>query len=176
MPRNSISRLLLAAVLSLSLIGIVVAVPGLSLGEEAAGKPMPPAHAMGPREGGPPGGLIMMLRRLDLDDAQRESIRGLLEEAREQGEPLRADLKEKMRSLAELYKDEDADDEAIDEAIDAVIEAHEELRLHREGTKEEIRDVLTSRQQAKFLLMVARSAKRGPPHGRPPVRPGPFHR
>lgn len=175
-PKN-LTRML--AMLGLTAIGLSAAVPAAGLAgqtdeHEAFAQGMRGQRMRGtaPHAGGPHARIEQMMRRLELDEAQQETIRAILVAGRAAGEPLREQLGENLEALRLLQQDERAGDRALGTAVDAVIQARRALHEHHMSIKDQVREVLTPRQQAELVLMAER---RGKPHRgrRGPSGPGP---
>lgn len=96
------------------------------------------------KRGGMRGGMGMRgLRNLELTDAQKEQIRGIMETARTANEPLHTELKslmEKRRGGAELN----------DSDVARLKEIKTQMRQSREQTENTILGILTVEQRQKF--------------------------
>lgn len=173
MHRKNSFRAILVVILGLSVVGLMLAVPAVGHADEADDARASASKRLDPRmratktrspEGGSPHVLLRMLRQLDLDESQKERIRAVVGAARDEGEPLREELRESMVSLRSLFEDESGGEAELMEAIDAVLAARQALGDHRRGVKEQVREVLTPRQQAQ-LVLIAERGRKGPRGG-----------
>lgn len=142
--------------LGLAVAALCLSMPGTSLADDEAGfgKQRGPRAGAGPHAGPagrPFGGIMQALRTLDLDEAQRESLKALFEQGRAEGIPLREQLAQSMDALSKAHEN-NADDTTLNQAIDAVVAAHQALYEHRMDIKEQVRAVLSPAQQAELML------------------------
>lgn len=110
------------------------------------------------RPGGPQGphhGFMMerLVRRLELSEDQRDSIRSILEARHAANEPLRGQLEEKRRAVFEASRAEPIDDNAIRAAVLDAAALEAELAVSRAQVRSEIWQQLTPEQQEKAKLM-----------------------
>lgn len=125
------------------------------------------ADAQGPgRRGfGGPGfggrGLMPFARMADLTDAQREQIRAILEEGREerQGPPAHAGLHRQLQT--ELLADA-PDEQKIETLRQQIAQASAEALTREIAVQRKIAQVLTPEQRAKAREHLAQAPQRGP--------------
>jgi len=84
---------------------------------------------------------------LDLSDAQREEIRGLVESAHENAGSLWADLQRSRERLMEASSAEPFDEAEVRAAAVVLANAEAELAIHRASVMAQVRAVLTPEQQ-----------------------------
>lgn len=116
--------------------------------EQPTDKPMKERRwkgdGFGKRGGGMRGGMGMRgLKNLDLTDAQKEQIRGIMESARTANEPLHTELKalkEKRRGGAELSETD----------IARLKEIKTQMKQSREQTENTVLGILTAEQRQKL--------------------------
>lgn len=146
-------RLIIAAGLALSL----GALPLLAQG---------PGRPGGPGRGGPGGpggapGIFAMVHQLDLTDAQREQLRGLMEEGRQGGDP-GAGVRDAEQKLHAAILADSPDLQAIDALKAALNTAHAAELDHRIDMMQKVAQILTPAQKQQLLTL----SPSGPPHGR----------
>ena len=154
-------RLMIAAGLTLSL----GALPLLAQGPGRPGEPGGPGRPGGQGRGGPGGpggpGIFAMVRQLDLTDAQREQLRGLMEEGRQDGDP-GAGVRDAEQKLHAAVLADTPDLQAI-QALKATLNAAHAAELdHRIEMMEKVAQILTPAQKQELL----RLPPPGPPQGR----------
>ena len=135
-----------------------LAAPALAQGQ-GGGPPegaVPGARARGGPGASPLGPVGGILRQLELDDVQRDEVRGLVHDAMqtELGEALRAHETER-RALEQLVWLTDADDAAVIAAFEESATTHEAVTLERARLARSIRAVLTDEQNARFDELLA---------------------
>ena len=125
----------------------------------------PPQGRGGPGRGGP-GGPMPMLRGLDLTEAQREQVRALAAERRNQGENPGRKVAELERQLRLAVFADTPDLQKIDELKTAIAAATSEALAARIDLESRIAQVLTPEQRAKAReVWSTGGARRGPPAG-----------
>src|SRR4051812_46011146 len=103
--------------------------------------------------GGPGGPNVMgMVRQLDLSDAQREQVRALGEEERQQGGP-GAGVREAEQKLRTAIFGEKPDAAAIESAKTALNSAHAAELDRRITTMEKLSQILTLTQRQQLLKL-----------------------
>ena len=143
-------RLMIAVGLALSL----GALPLLAQGPGGRG---------GPGRGGPggPPGIFPMLHQLDLSDAQREQLRGLMQDDRQGGDPGAATRDAEQRLHAAVLADT-PDLQAIESLKAALNTAHAAELDRRIEMMGKVAQILTPAQKQQLLKLQAQ----GPPPGR----------
>jgi periplasmic protein CpxP/Spy len=141
---------------------------GQGMGPGGFGGQRGPDGRGGPgRQGGPggPGGLMPLLQRLDLTDAQREQVRAIVEERRDDRPD--GNMPELQQQLqAAIFAD--TPDVAKIEQLKTAIAAAEAGRLAaRIDTELRLAQILTPEQRAKARELAARGPGRGGRRGRP---------
>ena len=114
-------------------------------------------------------------QRLELTEEQREKFRELQEANRTEMRALLREMEDAMTELRRLVEDR-ASDSKIQSQLDVVKTLGERTQAAREKQREELARLLTPRQQALMILMMARQMRdrgergggmRGRPEGRP---------
>jgi len=146
-------RLIIAAALTLSL-------GGLPLLAQGPGRPGGPGRGGPGGPGGPPG-VLAMVRQLDLTDAQREQLRGLIEDGRQDGAP-GAGIREAEQKLEAAVLADTPDLQAIESLKAALNTAHAAALDHRIEMMGKVAQILTPAQKKQLLEL--------PPPGPPPGR------
>ena len=147
-------RIVMAAVLALS-------VGAISLLAQGPGRPGGPGRGPGGR-GGPGGpGILPMINQLDLTDAEREQIRGLAEDRRQEGDP-GASIRAAEQKLHAAVLAETPDLQAIDGLKATLNAAHAAELDHRVEMMRKVAQILTPAQRQQLLQM----EPKGPPPGR----------
>jgi len=149
-------RLIIAAGLTLSLgtLPLLAQGPGRP-GGPGRGGPGEPGRA-----GGPPG-VFALVQQLDLTDAQREQLRGLMKEGRQGGAP-GADTREAEQKLQAAVLADTPDLQAIESLKAALNTAHAAALDHRVEMMGKVAQILTPAQKEQLLKL--------PPPGPPPGR------
>lgn len=108
--------------------------------------------------GCPPRALVVVARFLELDEAQRETWRGLLEERRTAAEPLREQLAATRRELAELLSQGGADPAEVGELTLEIHRLRSALRDVQQAYVQGFEAMLSDEQLAK-LQFIRRAAR-----------------
>lgn len=105
---------------------------------------------MGPGHGPMGMGFAMgrLVERLDLTEAQRDEIHGVLEARREAGAGAREEMRAARKALFEQIHAEETDEGAIRQAAADVAALEADLAVERSLTLQEVRNVLTPEQRA----------------------------
>ncbi|MCC6682261.1 MAG: Spy/CpxP family protein refolding chaperone [Phycisphaeraceae bacterium] len=114
----------------------------------------------GMRDGMRPGGSFALLRGIELTDEQREQVKQIMQESREQREAWRNEHKDEVKA---------AQDE-VDKAREALRRAEEKMRNLMENapggpkdTAEKIKSILTDDQKAQLEANIEKMKEQGPP-------------
>ena len=152
-------RIAITAALALSLgaLPLLAQGPGQRLGGPGRGGPGAPGGPAGPP------GLFAMVHRLDLTDAQREQLRALMEDGRQEGDP-GATMRAAEQKLHAALLADTPDLQAVEAAKGAVAAAHAAELDHRVGMVQRVAQILTPEQRQQLLKM----QPQGPPRGRGP--------
>jgi Spy/CpxP family protein refolding chaperone len=143
-------RLMIAAGLTLSLaLPLFAQGPGQRPGGPGRGGPGGP--------GGPPG-IFPMLHQLDLTDAQREQLRGLMDDGRQGGDP-GAPVREAEQKLHAALLADTPDLQAIESLKTTLNAAHAAELDHRIEMMQKVAQILTPAQKQQLLKLQAA----GPP-------------
>jgi periplasmic protein CpxP/Spy len=126
----------------------------------------PPQGGRGPGRGPGAGGLMPVLRGLDLTDAQREQITALTEQRRAAGDPGR-NLMDLERQLQTAILADTPDQQKIEELKNSIAAASAQELAARIDLQSRIAQVLTPEQRAQAREAVGK----GPGHrgGAPPT-------
>jgi periplasmic protein CpxP/Spy len=126
----------------------------------------PPQGGRGPGRGPGAGGLMPVLRGLNLTDAQREQIRALTDERRAAGDPGR-NLMDLERQLQTAILADTPDQQKIEELKNSIAAASAQELAARIDLQSRIAQVLTPEQRAQAREAVGK----GPGHrgGAPPT-------
>ena len=128
-------------------------------GEFGQGPGRGPGGRGGP--GGPGGPNVMaMVRQLDLTDAQREQVRALVDEERQQGGPGAAVREAEQKLQAAIFGDKQ-DAAAIEAARSALTSAHAAELDRRVVTMEKLAQILTPAQRQQLLKLEPPAGRRG---------------
>lgn len=118
------------------------------------------AYAEGQRNRGPRGHggprVGAALRHLDLSDSQREAVRQLMEREREASEPLREQLRAKVREFRELRQANDPRAESLKAELESF---HDQFGTRRELLRAEIDRILTPEQKQQLQEMKDRRCR-----------------
>jgi Spy/CpxP family protein refolding chaperone len=93
--------------------------------------------------------LKKVARVLELDEAQREAVKALLEEHREETVALMTEMKESARQVRELLESKSSAAE-VGAKVNSVHELRQKLRSHREDIQVEFEELLTEEQLIKY--------------------------
>ena len=143
-------RLLLTAVMMAAITGTAYAMPGDAM----------------PGMGGPGGhlgeGLMRVLIKLDLTDAQKHEAALILLKYRDEGKERRAAFRKAMEELRETSETEPFNEEAIRTAYKGVAAAGEEMAVHGAKLAAELKGILTPEQKASLeAFKTARHERHG---------------
>ena len=143
-------RLVLTTVMVAAIAGAAYAMPGMG----------------GPGMGGPGAhlgeGLMRVLIRLDLTDAQKHEAALILLRYRDEGKERRAALRTAMKELRETSETEPFNEEAIRTAYRGVAAAGEEMAVHGAQLAAELKGILTPEQRASLeAFKAARHGRHG---------------
>jgi Spy/CpxP family protein refolding chaperone len=89
----------------------------------------------------------MIADHLELSEAQREEIRGLLDAAHENSASLWSELQESRDALMDASAAEPFDEASVRAAAARLADAEAEVAIHRAGVIAQVRGVLTPEQQ-----------------------------
>lgn len=151
-------RIAITAALALSLGALPLLAQGP--GQRAGGQ------GRGPGRGGPggpdgPPGIFAMVRGLDLTDAQREQLRGLMEANRPAGDPAEGVRAAEQKLHAAVLADT-PDLQAIESLKAALNASHASELDHRIEMMQKVAQILTPAQREQLL----KTPPQGPPRGR----------
>ena len=104
---------------------------------------------------GGPGRIRGVLRHLDLNDEQREAIRGAVQRHRESGRSLRQQLGTARRALRDEVRSGGADEAAIRELAAEVAPLAADAAVRRAALHAEIRALLTDEQRTQLEALRA---------------------
>ena len=155
-------RMIIAAGLAFSLgaLPLLAQGPGQRPGGPGRGGPG------GPGGPGRPPGILAMVHQLDLTDAQREQLRGLVADGRQGGEPGAA-IRDAEQKLQAAVLADAPDLQAID-ALKATLNTAQAAELdHRIEIMQKVGQILTSAQKQQLLALPPPR----PPQGRGRSRP-----
>jgi Spy/CpxP family protein refolding chaperone len=157
-------RMILAAGLTLSL----GALPLLAQGPGRAGEPGGPGQGPGgpgrggPGRGGPggPPGILAGIQQLDLTDAQREQLRGLMADGRQDGDPGAA-IRDAEHKLQAAVLADTPDLQAIDTLKATLNTAHAAELDHRIAMMQRVAQILTPAQKQQLLTLPPPGPRQG---------------
>ncbi|HVM31538.1 MAG TPA: Spy/CpxP family protein refolding chaperone [bacterium] len=131
------------------LLASLAAYPLMALADDAA--------APAPDGNGPLGGRWMekMKDKLGLTDAQVDKLKQLAKDQRSAVKPLRHDLKDETKTLADKLK-AGAGDSDLKRVLDKIDQDRQALDAARQKNREALRGILTPTQQAKAYLAMAK--------------------
>jgi len=98
----------------------------------------------------PPELVFMARDHIALTQEQQDTLRARLEKAQPQSDELRARLESETAALATLAKQERVDEKALLAQLDKVLDVEREVKHLHFGLLAEIKNLLTSEQQAKL--------------------------
>jgi Spy/CpxP family protein refolding chaperone len=124
----------------------------------------------GPRHGHRKMGILRVLARLDLTEAQKADVKRILDSRRATFESLRERARTDREALNELAQATSPDTAAVGAAFLRVRSDREALRAERKATMEQIRSILTTEQKEELDRIMEERRER---HGRRMGRPGP---
>lgn len=129
-----------------------------------------PPHGRGGPHGGPHGGPDagamhgflggLIADDLDLSDAQREEIHGILDAARAEGEPLWAEVNASRGQLMDASAAEPFSEADVRAAAARLANAEAEIAIHRAGIMGQVRTVLTPEQRERAQELMQRMRER----------------
>ena len=93
----------------------------------------------------------MMKKRLDLSDGQVSKLKELFKKQREEAKPIRDQLRIDMDKLRQKV-DTKAADSDLKDLLDQLQKDRQTLQSAREKLTDQLRDILSPAQQAKFVL------------------------
>jgi len=114
------------------------------------------AEARGPGGFGKGKRLERAIQKLDLDEAKRAEVLGVIESARESGRALREQLRTEHRELRAMLEDPNVAEDAAIAQSDAVAAARAELEKHQLRTLLQVRSLLTPEQQAQLAEVMGK--------------------
>jgi Spy/CpxP family protein refolding chaperone len=119
----------------------------------------------GPGGPGGPGGpnIMAMVRQLDLSDAQKEQLKGILEDRREAGDPAKTG-REAEQKLSQAIFGETAHAAALETAKAAIAAAHAAELERRVETMQKVAQILTPAQRQQLLTLRPEGRGRGRHH------------
>lgn len=119
----------------------------------------------GPGGPGGPGGpnIMMMVRQLDLSDAQKEQLKEILDDRREAGDPGKVG-REAEQKLNQAIFGETADAAALESARAAIAAAHAAELERRVETMQKVAQILTPAQRQQLLTFRPEGRGRGRHH------------
>jgi len=115
------------------------------------------------QRGGGPGGpeaLMIPFGRLDLDDAQREQVRNVMQENRESRRTLGRAVREATGALEEAVAADVLDEQGVRAAANALGVAQGDAAVQRARVRNQIWQLLTAEQQARAREIQAERAGR----------------
>ena len=114
------------------------------------------------RGGGPrgPDGLMIPLRQLGLDDAQREQVRSVMQQNRESHRALGYAVREAHRALEEAVSADVLNEQAIRAAASALGVAQGDAAVQRAFVRNQVWQLLTSEQEVRAQEIQAERTRR----------------
>ena len=129
---------------SLTAAAALAVAVGLGLGTSAWAKgPGGHGHGKGAR-------LERALEKLELDDAKRAELFGVIDAARPAGRELRERVRTAREEMKALLADPSAGEEAVLAKADAIGALHTEMKKHQLRTLLQVRERLSAEQQAQL--------------------------
>ena len=114
------------------------------------------AHQAQGGRGGPggPGGpnIMMLVRQLDLSDAQKEQLKGIVDDRREAGDPAKSPRAAELK-LNQAIFGESIDTAAVASAKAALAAAHAAELERRIETLQKVAQILTAAQRQQLLTL-----------------------
>lgn len=89
--------------------------------------------------------------KVGLDGDKAHKVEKILRQHRDKQRVIKKEIREAKDRLRALLKEDSGDDGAFDEALAKLRAAHKSLALQRDADFEELRKVLTAKEQAKLL-------------------------
>ena len=114
----------------------------------------------GPRGGGPAGAFLPPLRRLDLDDEQREQVRSVIGENREAARTAFRELRAAREALAAAAASAAADEDRIRTLAAEVGRLEGDAAIRRARVYAAVWEILTPEQQARAGEIAAERSER----------------
>ena len=144
------------------------AVAAASAQGQGGGQPPVGGRRGGPGgPGGPMGAIGIPLQRLDLTDAQREQVKGIMESHQAELRTLGEKAMTARRALDQAVTAETVDEGAIRARAADVAAIESDLAVARARIHADVFQILTSEQKTKLKELQAEMAK----HGGPPRQP-----
>lgn len=155
-----------------ALLALLIATPAFAGGPRRDGRGDPEARAahrakMEARFKEKRGELLR--ERIGVDEATAQACEAILDRYEAQRKALRDEIRTHKQALRELFEADSADDAAYLVEVDGLVKAHKQMQGFRQQEFEEVRVLLTGKQQAHLLAALHRMHKRmrgGPMHGR----------
>ncbi len=97
---------------------------------------------------------------LNLDDETLSAIRNIVEESREAGDQLHAELRELHHGMRELLSQSSPDESAVMQRVETIGAVETKMHKHRLGTMLEIRALLTPEQREELVRIREQSRGR----------------
>ena len=119
-----------------------------------------PGRPWGPGARGHAMALGFALGQLDLTEAQREQVRGILQQHREESRALMGQARAARRAVNEAVEATTPDEGAIKAASARLAEAETQMALMRARVRSEVLQVLTPEQRAKAEALKAQRTER----------------
>ena len=110
------------------------------------------------------GGMAGLVARLGLDDATRDAVEDLLDEAHQRRRALRPQRREAHQEMRELMEAEEPDEAAIMAVVDRLAALENEARKERIRTLLRVRELLPPEARSELLRQMRRHE--GPGHRR----------
>ncbi len=129
-------------------VALFVFAPALGVAQERSGPRGDRGEGMEMGQHINPRHLMRAADDLDLSDAQREQLRGLLEGQRERMQSVRSELREESKSLREMMADDSSQRRAVMAQLDRVLELEGQVKRQRAELMLDVREVLTAEQRA----------------------------
>ncbi len=147
---------------------VALAVASFSVVSAQQGPPPPPGPGMQRGPGGPggpgmrrgAGGPGMMLRQLDLTEAQRAQVKSIMDAHKTEVEGIGTKMREARKGLQAAMETIPVNEEAIREATAALAAVQAEANVHRANVRAEVFSILTDEQKAKAAQLKASAEAR----------------
>jgi Spy/CpxP family protein refolding chaperone len=114
---------------------------------------------MGPRGGGAPARMLG-LRQLDLTEAQRDQIRGIMQEQQKEFAPVRDRLRDARAKVRGAETATEFNESALRSAMSELAEAQADAAVLRAKVREKVWSLLTDEQKAKAQSLRAEREQR----------------
>ena len=140
------------------LVAALGAIPVLAHQAQQGGRggfgPDGQGRGRGPGGPGGPGGpnIMMLVRQLDLSEAQKEQLKGIVDDRREPGDPAKSP-REAEQKLNQAIFGETIDTAAVESAKTALAAAHAAELERRIETLQKVAQVLTPAQRQQLLTL-----------------------